>query len=104
MYALDDPLPGRRRSPLPEFRADTVPSTEGMGVKNITFLFTDLKGSTALYDRIGDTNAYYLVRQHFDTLAKVIAKHSGAIVKTIGDAVMATFMTPGDAVKAGIDM
>jgi class 3 adenylate cyclase len=45
-----------------------------------------------------------LVRQHFETLGKVVALHSGAIVKTIGDAVMATLMAPLEAVRAAVDM
>ena len=86
------------------FRSETVSDNEGLGVKDITFLFTDLKGSTALYDQIGDPKAYYLVRQHFDTLGNVINRYEGATVKTIGDAVMATFMTPLDAVRASLEM
>ena len=86
------------------FRSETVSENEGIGVKDITFLFTDLKGSTALYDQIGDPKAYYLVRQHFDTLGSIINHYEGATVKTIGDAVMATFMTPLDAVCASLEM
>jgi class 3 adenylate cyclase len=86
------------------FRAETLAADEGIGVKAITFLFTDLKGSTALYDQIGDPKAYFLVRQHFDTLGSVINRYEGATVKTIGDAVMATFMTPLDAVRAALEM
>lgn len=86
------------------FRTETVSVDEGIGVKDITFLFTDLKGSTALYDQIGDPKAYFLVRQHFDTLSNVINHYEGATVKTIGDAVMATFMTPLDAVRAALEM
>ena len=86
------------------FRSETVADNEGIGVKDITFLFTDLKGSTALYDQIGDPKAYYLVRQHFDTLGNIINHYEGATVKTIGDAVMATFMTPLDAVRASLEM
>lgn len=86
------------------FRTETVQSDEGLGVQDITFMFTDLKGSTALYDQIGDAKAYYLVRQHFDTLGRVIAKHNGAVVKTIGDAVMATFVEPRDATAAALEM
>src|SRR5574341_16904 len=86
------------------FRSETISSTESIGVKDITFLFTDLKGSTALYDQIGDPKAYYLVRQHFDTLGNVINRYEGATIKTIGDAVMATFMTPLDAVRAALEM
>ena len=86
------------------FRSETVSENEGIGVRDITFLFTDLKGSTALYDQIGDPKAYYLVRQHFDTLGNIINHYEGATVKTIGDAVMATFMTPLDAVHAALEM
>ena len=86
------------------FRTETVSVNEGIGVKDITFLFTDLKGSTALYDQIGDPQAYFLVRQHFDTLGNVIHHHEGAAVKTIGDAVMAAFMTPLDALQAALEM
>jgi class 3 adenylate cyclase len=86
------------------FRFETVPTTEGIDIKDVTFMFTDLKGSTALYDRIGDLKAYYLVRQHFETLAAVIDRHAGAIVKTIGDAVMASFADPQDAVQAALEV
>jgi len=86
------------------FRFEAAPGEEGIAVKDITLLFTDLKGSTAMYDQIGDPQAFYLVRQHFETLGRVIAKNSGATVKTIGDAVMAAFMTPVDAVKAATEM
>jgi len=86
------------------FRTETIQADEGIAVQDITLLFTDLKGSTAMYDRIGDLKAYYLVRQHFDTLSRVVAQNSGAIVKTIGDAVMASFMNPLDAVKAAIEI
>jgi class 3 adenylate cyclase len=86
------------------FRSDAAPMQEGIGVQDITFLFTDLKGSTAMYDAIGDPQAFFLVRQHFDTLGRVVVRHNGAIVKTIGDAVMATFIQPADAVQAAVEM
>lgn len=86
------------------FRSEVVQAREGIGVKNITLLFTDLKGSTALYDRIGDLNAFALVQQHFDLLNDAIVRHSGAVIKTIGDAVMATFLEPADAVEAALSM
>jgi class 3 adenylate cyclase len=86
------------------FRSEVIHTDEGIGVQDITFLFTDLKGSTAMYDQVGDAKAYFLVRQHFETLNRVVAQNSGAVVKTIGDAVMATFMNPADAVKAAVEM
>jgi class 3 adenylate cyclase len=86
------------------FRSEVIRGSEGIGVKDIALLFTDLKGSTALYDRIGDLNAFSLVQQHFDTLQSVTVRHNGAIIKTIGDAVMAAFLNPADAVQAALDM
>jgi class 3 adenylate cyclase len=86
------------------YRSERIDDNEGLGVKQVTFLFTDLKGSTKLYSRLGDLNAYALVREHFGRLFRVVVKHDGAVVKTIGDAVMAAFARPADAVKAGLEM
>ncbi|MGE5625824.1 MAG: DUF5939 domain-containing protein [Bacillota bacterium] len=86
------------------FRTETIQSSGGLMVKDLVFVFTDIKGSTELYERIGDLKAFALVQQHFETLARVVRRHHGAIIKTIGDAVMATFMNPLDAVNATLDM
>jgi class 3 adenylate cyclase len=84
------------------FRSERVDEREGLGIRQVTFLFTDLKGSTAMYERLGDLNAYALVREHFALLDAAAHEHSGAIVKTIGDAVMAVFSRPTDAVSAAL--
>ena len=47
------------------YRTDTLDVDQGLKITSLTFLFTDLKGSTALYDRVGDIVAYDLVREHF---------------------------------------
>src|SRR5579872_6896134 len=86
------------------FPSETVMSAGGLAVKRVAVVFTDIKGSTALYDRIGDMKAFNLVRQHFGVLRDVIAAHHGALVKTIGDAVMASFHEPLDAIRAALDM
>ncbi len=86
------------------FRSEVIRASEGIGISDIALLFTDLKGSTALYDRIGDLNAFALVQQHFDRLQDVTVRHNGAIIKTIGDAVMAAFLQPADAVRAALAM
>ncbi|MEK7766599.1 MAG: adenylate/guanylate cyclase domain-containing protein, partial [bacterium] len=86
------------------FRSEVIKGTESLSVKSITLLFTDLKGSTALYDQIGDLKAFALVQQHFESLGCIVQKHAGAIVKTIGDAVMATFLDPVSGVKAALEM
>ena len=86
------------------FETETIVAGEGLAVKRLALLFTDLQGSTALYDRIGDMKAFDLVRRHFGDLREVIGSHSGALVKTIGDAVMASFVDPLDALRAALEM
>ena len=86
------------------FGDETLGESQNISVKNITFLISDLKGSTALYETVGDVRGYHLVRQHFAALARAVAGHSGAVVKTIGDEVMAAFADPVDAVSASIDI
>jgi class 3 adenylate cyclase len=86
------------------FETETIVAGEGLTVQRIGLLFTDLQGSTALYERIGDMKAFDLVRQHFGYLRAAIVGNSGALVKTIGDAVMASFVDPADALRAALDM
>jgi class 3 adenylate cyclase len=101
-------LSGKRLLTDPTFRElfgdEALDESQNIGIKNITFLVSDLKGSTALYDTVGDVQGYHLVRRHFAALTRAVARHSGAIVKTIGDDVMATFADPVDAVSAAIDI
>jgi adenylate cyclase len=76
----------------------------GVSIRNLTFLFSDLKGSTMLYDTIGDSPAYARVRDHFDVMKAIIARWRGALVKTIGDAVMAVFPSAEDAIEASLEI
>jgi class 3 adenylate cyclase len=86
------------------YQTDTLEPDQRLKITSLTFLFTDLKGSTALYERVGDLTAYDLVRQHFRVLHEIVAGEAGAVVKTIGDAVMATFLSPDRALKAALHM
>ena len=86
------------------FATETIVAGEGLAVRHLALLFTDLQESTALYDRIGDMKAFDLVRLHFGYLRDCISRNSGALVKTIGDAVMASFVDPLDALRAALDM
>jgi class 3 adenylate cyclase len=86
------------------YRTDTLDIDQRLRITSLTFLFTDLKGSTDLYERVGDLVAFDLVRNHFLALNEIVADESGAVVKTIGDAVMATFPTPDRAVAAALRM
>jgi len=86
------------------YRTDTLDVDQRLKITSLTFLFTDLKGSTELYDRVGDLVAFDLVKEHFRLLQEIVAAESGAVVKTIGDAVMATFPTPERALYAALRM
>jgi class 3 adenylate cyclase len=86
------------------FKADNLNIDQRLKITSLTFLFTDLKGSTALYERVGDLVAFDLVRAHFHALLDIISSEKGAVVKTIGDAVMATFIRPEHAIVAGLRM
>ena len=103
-----DALTADRASSLQAFRdlfSDQVlrPGDE-VAVKRVALMFTDLRGSTVLYRSIGDARAYRLVREHFALLAAKVRDHDGAIVKTIGDAVMAAFIRPADALAAALQI
>jgi class 3 adenylate cyclase len=86
------------------YGTDTLDTNQRLKITSLTFLFTDLKGSTELYERVGDLAAFDLVRAHFGVLNEIVAAEAGAVVKTIGDAVMATFPTPDRALAAALRM
>ena len=86
------------------YGTDTLDVDQRLKITSLTFLFTDLKGSTQLYERVGDLAAFDLVRAHFRVLQEIVAAEAGAVVKTIGDAVMAAFPTPDRALAAALRM
>jgi len=86
------------------YGTDTIDVDQRLKITSLTFLFTDLRGSTELYERVGDIVAFDLVRAHFEVLNDIVASEAGAVVKTSGDAVMATFPTPDRAVAAALRM
>ena len=75
-----------------------------IGVRSVAFLFTDLSGSTAMYEELGDARAFAVVRDHFAILRAATSLHDGTVVKTIGDAVMASFYDATAALAAAIEM
>ncbi len=115
-----------RRQPPPTFRTDAsrisgldllnvqafrdlltqqvLPAHESLRVSRVAILFTDLRGSTALYAQKGDPRAYRLVRDHFDVLFVAVRAERGGVVKTIGDSVMASFVAPANALRAALAM
>jgi class 3 adenylate cyclase len=75
-----------------------------LSVARSVLLFTDLTGSTAMYTMLGDARAFKVVQDHFDLLRCIIEESRGVIVKTIGDAIMASFLDDAAAVRAAIRM
>jgi class 3 adenylate cyclase len=73
---------------------------ERLQVSSITVVFTDITGSTRMYEEIGDPMAYNLVRDHFEIIQRVFESIGGRLVKTIGDAVMASFLSNRAALRA----
>jgi adenylate cyclase len=71
-------------------------------VRRITILFTDLKGSTAMYAEHGDAPSYATVREHFALLTEIIEREGGGVIKTLGDSVMAAFLEPASALRAAL--
>src|SRR5207237_7164299 len=86
------------------YGTDTIDVDQRLKITSLTFLFTDLRGSSYLYAQVGDLVAFDLVRAHFQVLNEIVAAEAGAVVKSIGDAVMATFPTPDRAMAAALKM
>jgi len=86
------------------FAAEALRPGEQISVGTLTVLFTDLRNSTQLYREIGDATAFGRVMSHFDVVRKSIADHDGALVKTIGDAVMAVFRSAADGLLAMLEV
>ncbi len=84
------------------FSDEVLRPGEEIGIQGMTILFSDLVGSTAMYNKWGDAPSYALVRKQFSFLGRIVRENEGAIVKTIGDAIMATFSEPASAVQAAL--
>src|ERR671928_550220 len=69
-----------------------------------TVLFADLRGSTALYESLGNTEATAVVTQSVALLARVVGNCNGTVVKTLGDGLMAMFPSSASAVQAADEM
>ncbi len=86
------------------FSSEALRPGESISVESMAILFTDLKGSTAMYRTVGDAPAFRRVMDHFAILREGVANNRGGLVKTIGDAIMAVFVDPLDAVAASLQI
>jgi adenylate cyclase len=69
-----------------------------------TVLFADLRGSTSMYETLGNAEATTVVTRSVALLARVVEEHGGQVVKTLGDGLMAIFPEPSAAIQASDDM
>lgn len=86
------------------FAAQALRPDVQLGISTLAVLFTDLRDSTLLYRTIGDAPAFGRVLEHFDVLRRGVDTHGGALIKTIGDAIMAAFLDPVQGVAAALDI
>jgi class 3 adenylate cyclase len=86
------------------FAAQALRPNVQLGITHLAILFTDVRGSTQLYRLIGDAPAFGRVLEHFDVLRRSVDDHAGALIKTIGDAIMAAFLDPAQGVAAALDI
>jgi class 3 adenylate cyclase len=97
------PMPALALINIPPFRelvtSQILPEGQSLGVRRLAIFFSDLRGSTALYHRLGDTAAYELVCRHFRAIFTAVAQQHGTAVKTIGDGVMGVFAEPAAALR-----
>jgi Adenylate cyclase, family 3 (some proteins contain HAMP domain) len=93
---LDWTLPGRKAA-SPSSPAVAEPP---LGV--VTFLFTDVVGSTEWLQRLGDDAAEKLRRTHFSLLREAVVTAGGEEVKSLGDGLMVAFSSPLAAVRCAL--
>ena len=70
----------------------------------LTIMFTDIVGSTSYFERHGDLMGMVLLQRVEGILRPLVVKNDGVVVKTIGDAIMAYFENPIQAVRCGVAM
>lgn len=85
------------------FSAEALSPGVELSIARVGLFFTDLAGSTSLYERAGEARAFRMVGEHFTLLRAVIESHDGVVVKTIGDAVMGAFPDGRAALAAAVD-
>ena len=103
-----DATPASEVTALQEFRdlfsSEVLAPGQQLAIRHIALVFSDLKGSTRLYEQVGDAAAYSRVSRHFTFIKQSVARAGGTIVKTMGDGVMCAFPRLDDALEAALEM
>jgi adenylate cyclase len=86
------------------FSSEVLAPGQQHAIRHIALVFSDVKGSTRLYEGIGDAAAYSRVNRHFDFIREKVTRLDGTVVKTLGDGVMCAFSQLEDALEAALTM
>jgi len=86
------------------FSSEVLAPGQQLAVRHVALVFSDLRGSTRLYEEIGDAAAYSRVNRHFEFIKASVTRAGGAIVKTMGDGVMCAFPHLDDALAVALSM
>jgi adenylate cyclase len=73
-------------------------------IEKMTVLFSDISGSTRLYEQLGDTDAKLVVAGAIETMSQCVADQGGQLRRIVGDEILCTFSSPGAAAHAAISM
>ena len=73
-------------------------------IRELTVLFADLRGSTGLYETLGNAEASAVVTHAVSQIGRAVDECGGKLIKTLGDGLMAVFASPRDGVKSAARM
>jgi class 3 adenylate cyclase len=81
-----------------------VTAIANAAVGTVTVMFTDVVGSTALSQSMGDRSWTVVIRAHFDSVRRIVESHGGSVIKTAGDGGMYVFTSATSAMRAAADI
>ncbi len=103
-----DALTATRASTLALFRelfpTEILAPGRLASVANVTLLVTEIDDPGALYRDLGDARAFAVVHDHIRRLDAAVKRAGGAVVKTLGEGILAAFADPAMAVAAALDL
>jgi len=105
IFMPDEPEAARFLQALDGFMApDTAAAASPVATQSglVTILFTDMEGSTALTQRLGDAKAQDILREHNTVIRDALKAHGGSEIKHTGDGIMASFGSASRALNCAV--
>ena len=105
IFMPDEPEAARFLQALDGFMApDTAAAAPPVATQSglVTILFTDMEGSTALTQRLGDAKAQDILREHNTVIRDALKAHGGSEIKHTGDGIMASFGSASRALNCAV--